>query len=58
MKQTHVLTLTDHILKEQRENNHATGSFSTLLNQLENAGKVIASHVKASGLVEAGRICQ
>jgi len=52
MKQTHVPTLTDHILKEQRENKHATGNFSILLNQLENAGKVIASHVKASGLVD------
>lgn len=52
MKQTHVPTLTDHILKEQRENKHAPGNFSMLLNQLENAGKIIASHVKASGLVD------
>src|SRR6185369_4788049 len=52
MKQSHVPTLTDHILTEQRKNKHATGSFSALLTQLENAGKVIASHVKASGLVD------
>lgn len=48
----HVITLTDHILAEQRKTNHATGNFSLLLMQIENAGKVIASHVKASGLVD------
>lgn len=48
----HVPTLTDHILSEQRKNNHTTGNFTLLLMQIENAGKVIASHVKASGLVD------
>lgn len=49
---SHVTTLTDHILTEQRKNKHATGNFTLLLTQIENAGKVIASHVKASGLVD------
>lgn len=47
-----VTTLTDHILEEQRKHKQATGSLSILLTQLENAGKIIASHVKASGLVD------
>lgn len=47
-----VTTLTDHILEEQRLHNHATGALSILLTQIENAAKIIASHVKASGLVD------
>lgn len=49
---THVSTLSDHILAEQRKNKYATGNFTLLLMQIENAGKVIASHIKASGLVD------
>lgn len=48
----HVTTLTDYILEEQRKHKNATGALSILLTQLENAGKIIASHVKASGLVD------
>ena len=45
-------TLTDFILEEQRRNPSARGSFTLLLHQIENASKIIASHVKASGLVD------
>lgn len=45
-------TLTDFILLEQRKHKHATGSLSILLHQIENVSKTIASHVKASGLVD------
>lgn len=45
-------TLTDFILSEQRKYKSARGSFTMLLHQIENAAKIIASHVKASGLVD------
>ncbi len=48
----YIPTLTDYILHEQRNAKHATGRFTILLNQIENAAKIIASHVKASGLVD------
>jgi len=47
-----VLTLTDFILAEERKNPKATGRFTLLLTHIENAAKIIASHVKASGLVD------
>lgn len=47
-----VPTLTDFILADQRTHPHATGNFTMLLMQIENAAKIIASHVKASGLVD------
>ncbi len=46
----YIPTLTDYILHEQRNATHASGRFTILLNQIENAAKIIASHVKASGL--------
>lgn len=49
---TYIPTLTDHILQEQKNHTHAAGNFSILMMQLENTTKIIASHVKASGLVD------
>lgn len=48
----YVPSLTDYILKEQSNFPKAKGSFTTLMTQIENASKIIASHVKASGLVD------
>ncbi len=48
----YVPTFTDYIIQEQRNANHATGSFTNLMAQIENSAKIIASHVKASGLVD------
>lgn len=44
-----VLTLTDHLLLEKRNSKH---DLTILLHQIENVSKTIASHVKASGLVD------
>lgn len=49
---TKVTTLTDFILEEERQVKEATGSFTLLMTQIENASKIIASHVKKSGLVD------
>ena len=45
-------TLTDHILKEQRHHKQVTPEFYIVLLQIQNTVKVIASHVRASGLVD------
>ncbi|MCR4329217.1 MAG: class 1 fructose-bisphosphatase [Candidatus Roizmanbacteria bacterium] len=45
-------TLTDFILEEERNFKEATGSFSLLMLYIEQAAKVIASHVGRSGLVD------
>lgn len=45
-------TLTDFILKEEKAFKEATGSFTLLLTQIENIAKIIASHIKKSGLVD------
>src|SRR5260221_3499231 len=45
-------TFTDFILSEQRKQPKATGRFTILMNQIESAAKIIASHVKAAGLVD------
>lgn len=47
-----VTTLTEFLLKEEQKFEKATGSFTLLLTQLENAVKIIASHVKKTGLVD------
>ncbi len=47
-----VVTLTEFILKEERRFTGATGSFTLLLTQIENASKIIASHIKKTGLVD------
>jgi fructose-1,6-bisphosphatase I len=49
---TKVTTLTDHLLHEHKTSKTFSRSFITIFHQLENAGKIIASHVKASGLVD------
>ncbi|MDO8609075.1 MAG: class 1 fructose-bisphosphatase [bacterium] len=45
-------TLTEFILKEEHQHKGATGSFTLLLTHIENAAKIIASHIKRSGLVD------
>ncbi len=47
-----VITLTEHILQEEQKSPGATGSLTLLLNQIAEAGKNIASHVKRSGLAD------
>lgn len=47
-----ITTLTEFILNEERNYKKATGSFTLLLTQIENAAKIIASHVKKTGLVD------
>lgn len=49
---TKVTTLTQFILEEERKLETATGSFTLLLTQIENATKHIASHIKKTGLVD------
>lgn len=49
---TKVTTLTQFILEEERKLDTATGSFTLLLTQIENAAKHIASHIKKTGLVD------
>ena len=47
-----VITLTEHILHEERMTPGASGSLTIVLNQIAEAGKNIASHVKRSGLAD------
>jgi len=47
-----VVTLTEFILAEERKFKNATGNFTLLLTHIENAAKIIASHIKKSGLVD------
>ncbi len=49
---TKVTTLTEFIIKQERQFKKATGSFTLLLTAIENATKIIASHVKKTGLVD------
>ncbi|MFH1351715.1 MAG: class 1 fructose-bisphosphatase [Pseudomonadota bacterium] len=46
------ITITQHILKEQRENPEATGAFTHLLTELIVAAKVISREVNKAGLVD------
>lgn len=46
------VTLTEHILKEEQKFPGASGNLSLLLTQLAEASKIIASHVKNSGLID------
>ncbi|MFP3911886.1 MAG: class 1 fructose-bisphosphatase [Desulfobacteraceae bacterium] len=46
------ITITQHILNQQRENPAATGGFTTLLNELIVAAKVISREVNKAGLVD------
>ncbi|OGK20638.1 fructose-bisphosphatase [Candidatus Roizmanbacteria bacterium RIFCSPHIGHO2_02_FULL_37_13b] len=45
-------TLTEFLLQDERRFKKATGNFTLLLTAIENAVKIIASHVKKSGLVD------
>lgn len=45
-------TLTDYILKDQQNYKHVTPGLHIVLLQIENTVKIIASHVRASGLVD------
>lgn len=47
-----VTTLTEFILNEERRLKNTSGSFTLLLTQIENAAKIIASHIKKTGLVD------
>jgi len=44
-----MLTLTDHLLNERKK---TKPDLTILLHQIENVSKIIASHVKASGLID------
>ena len=46
------ITITEHLLREQRENPEATGAFTNLLNELIVAAKVISREVNKAGLVD------
>jgi len=46
------VTLTQHVLNEERENPEATGAFTNLLNELIVAAKVISREVNKAGLVD------
>jgi fructose-1,6-bisphosphatase I len=46
------ITITEHVLREQRENPEATGAFTDLLNELIVAAKVISREVNKAGLVD------
>lgn len=48
----HVTTLTEFMVAAEQKQKNATGSFTLLLTHIENAAKVIASHVKRSGLAD------
>lgn len=47
-----VISLTEHILQEERSIKGATGQLTLLLEHIAEAGKIIGSHVKRSGLVD------
>lgn len=46
------ITLTEHILKEEQKFPKASGNLTLLLTQIAEAGKIIASHVQNSGLID------
>jgi len=46
------ITITQHILEQQRKNPEATGGFTTLLNELIVAAKVISREVNKAGLAD------
>ncbi len=47
-----VVTLTEFILQEEKKVANATGQLTLLLTHIENAAKIISSHVRRSGLVD------
>lgn len=49
---SNIVTLTEFILNEERRFKKSTGAFTLLLTHIENAAKIIASHVKMAGLAD------
>lgn len=47
-----LVTLTDYILREESKIKQATGKFTLLMTYIANASKIIASHVRKSGLAD------
>ncbi|HLD26734.1 MAG TPA: class 1 fructose-bisphosphatase [Patescibacteria group bacterium] len=47
-----LITLTEFILQEERRFKKSTGVFTLLMTHLENASKIIASHIKMAGLAD------
>lgn len=47
-----IVTLTEFILQEERQHKTATGQFTLLMTHIENAAKIIGSHIRRSGLVD------
>lgn len=47
-----VITLTEFILEEERRFKKSTGALTLVLTHIENAAKIIASHVKMAGLAD------
>jgi len=54
-----IVTLTRHIIEEQRKHPHATGEFTNLMNDIAFAAKLISYHTNKAGLLgilgEAGK---
>ncbi len=48
----HVMTFTDYLLEEEAKHPHARGGLTLLLVQMESAAKIIAAHVRESGLID------
>ena len=46
------ITITQHILNQQRKNPEATGAFTTIINEMIVAAKVISREVNKAGLVD------
>lgn len=52
MKSSIGMTVTEHILEEQRENPEATGAFTRLLSELIVAAKIISREVNKAGIAD------
>lgn len=49
---SYVITLTRHIIEEERKHPEATGKFTDLMNDLAYAGKLISYHTNKAGLLD------
>jgi len=47
---TEPITLTRHVLAEQKKYTHATGDFSQLINFIQTAVKAVSSAVRKAGI--------
>jgi len=52
MKSSIGMTVTEHILEEQRENPEATGAFTRLLSELTVAAKIVSREVNKAGIAD------